>query len=123
MTWTKAPGKLKEGETHPMRALQEVDFAEENTGKYSVRAVATKGVGALHQELEKVRGGQVELERHAKLEVPKALLQSASKIGIHLSLQGDGVTLKDAATVTLRPEERAKDRLRLRLDLEIEGTD
>lgn len=120
--WTPAPRKRGDEATEPLPALKDVDFAEENTGKYALRPVATQGVGALHEQIEKVRSGQVELEQHATVEVPVSLLRSASKIGVHLSLQGDGVTLKDAATITLRPDDR-KGRIRLRLDLEIEGTE
>ena len=104
-------------------AMPEVDFAEETTAKYSVRAVATKGVGALHEEIEKVRAGQVEIAQHASIELPRRLLESAARIGVHLSLQGDAVTLKDATTFTLAPEQREKGRIRLRLDLEIEGVE
>jgi hypothetical protein len=121
VTWTKAAGK-PESQTEPMRALQDVDFAEESTGKFSVRAVATKGVGAIHEELEKVRGGQVELEHSSRLEVPRALLEATSKLGIHLSFQGEDVALRDAATVVLQPDQ-PKGRIRLRLELEIEGTE
>lgn len=120
--WTPAPRKRGDEATEPLQALKDVDFAEENTGKYALRTVATQGVGALHEQIEKVRSGQVELEQHATIEVPASLLRSASKIGIHLSLQGDGVTLKDAATIALRPDD-GKGRIRLRLDLEIEGTE
>jgi len=122
VSWTAAPRKRGDEATEPLQALKDVDFAEENTGKYALRPVATQGVGALHEQIEKVRSGQVELEQHATVEVPVSLLRSASKIGVHLSLQGDGVTLKDAATITLRPDDR-KGRIRLRLDLEIEGTE
>jgi signal recognition particle receptor subunit beta len=104
-------------------AMPEVDFAEETTAKYSVRAVATKGGGALHEEIEKVRSGQIEIAQHASIELPRRLLESASRIGVHLSLQGDAVTLKDATTFTLAPEQREKGRIRLRLDLEIEGVE
>jgi signal recognition particle receptor subunit beta len=117
------PAAAGVGETQPMRALQDVDFAEETTAKYSVRAVATKGAGALHEEIEKVRAGQVELERHAKLALPRALLRKTARIGVHLSLQGEEVSLKDAVSVPLTADEREKDTLRLRIDLEIEGTD
>lgn len=122
VTWTAAPRKRGDEATEPLQALKDVDFAEENTGKYALRPVATQGVGALHEQIEKVRSGQVELEQHATVEFPVSLLRAASKIGVHLSLQGDGVTLKDAATIALRPDDR-KGRIRLRLDLEIEGTD
>jgi signal recognition particle receptor subunit beta len=101
----------------------EVQFAEETTAKYSVRAVETKGVGALHEEIEKVRAGQVEVAHHATVELPRRLLLSSSRIGVHLSLQGETVSLRDAATFTLGPEQRDKGRIRLRLDLEIEGVD
>lgn len=122
VTWTAAPRKRGAETTEPLQALKDVDFAEENTGKYALRPVATQGVGALHEQIEKVRSGQVELEQHATVEFPVSLLRSASKIGVHLSLQGDDVTLKDAATIALRPDDR-KGRIRLRLDLEIEGTE
>jgi len=121
VTWMPAPPRKKGEEgTEPMQALKDVDFAEENTGKYALRPVATKGVGALHEQIEKVRSGQVELEQHATIQVPAAVLHAASKIGVHLSFQGDGVTLKDAATIALGPDD-AKGRIRLRLDLEIEA--
>jgi signal recognition particle receptor subunit beta len=116
--WMPAARK-GDGQTQPMQALKDVDFAEENTGKYAVRAVLTRGVGALHEQIEKVRSGQVELQQHATVEVPAGVLRAASKLGVHLSFQGDGVTLKDATTITLGPDD-AKGRVRLRLDLEIE---
>ena len=120
--WTTTTSKKSDEDTKPLAALKDVDFAEENTGKYAVRSVATKGGDALHDEIEKVRTGHVELQQHATLEIPAGLLQSASKIGVHLSFQGDGVTLKDVVTIPLGPADRSG-RLRLRLDLEIEGGD
>ncbi len=62
----------------------------------------------------------VELQRQARLLVPSALLRTAAKIGVHLSFQGAEVSLKDVTTVALEPADRTG-RLRLRLDLEIEG--
>jgi signal recognition particle receptor subunit beta len=75
---------------------------------------------APHRALPPDADATVELQRQARLLVPSSLLRSAAKIGVHLSFQGAEVSLKDVTTVTLEPADRTG-RLRLRLDLEIEG--
>lgn len=120
--WTPVRRKGSDEDTKPGPALKDVDFAEENTAKYAVRSVPTKGGAALHDEIEKVRTGHVEVQQHATLEVPAGLLRSASKIGVHLSFQGEKLTLKDVVTIPLQQPDHSG-RLRLRLDLEIEEGD
>jgi signal recognition particle receptor subunit beta len=97
-----------------------LEFAEEDTGKHQVRAVATKGRVDIHQELEKLRAmaaapapraasrasrdverrlqdllvpgqsARQEIKRKASVEVPGELLRDASALKIHLGLDVDG---------------------------------
>ena len=113
---TGAKKRLSE-DTKP-GSVKEVDFAEENTGKYAVRAVPVKEGPALHAEIEQLREGQLEVSHHAAVELPEALLKEARRIGIHLTFQGERLSLRDVTTVQLDPAS-PRERIRLQLDIEI----
>jgi signal recognition particle receptor subunit beta len=97
----------------------EVEFAEEDTGKLTVRPVATKGTTDIGQELEKLRrqprdrpakvatldspeeetppglaprgrDARQEVQRKAALEVPPHLLKGLTDLRIHLGFDRDG---------------------------------
>ena len=111
-----AAGKRPADEAKPA-PVKEVDFAEENTGKYAVRAVPVKEVSELRDEIEQLREGQLEVAHHAAVELPEALLKEARRIGVHLTFQGERLSLRDVTTVQLDP---ASPRARIRLQLDIE---
>ena len=97
----------------------QVEFAEEDTGKLTVRRVATKGTTDIGQELEKLRrrpgtrpakvatrdmpkeetppglaprdrNARQEVQRKAALEVPPHLLKGLTDLRIHLGFDRDG---------------------------------
>jgi signal recognition particle receptor subunit beta len=129
-----------------------LEFAEEDTDKHEVRAVATKGKVDIQQELEKLRaiaaspsprhavprasreverrlqdllvpgqGARQEIRRKASVEVPAALLKSASALKIHLGLEGDDGEEAVPEAVTVKLAGNRLERLTLHLDLEVKG--
>ncbi len=112
-----APQKPVE-ETKLAGSAEAVGFAEKNTGPYPVRVVPVQEAPALHAEIEQLREGQLEVAHHAAVELPETLLKEARRIGVHLTFQGERLSLRDVTTVQLDPA-NPRERIRLQLDIEI----
>jgi hypothetical protein len=134
-------------------AIQEVkvEFAEEVTGKFDVRPVATLERTDLEQELEKLRtaatraktsasasremdrlvaglleggkGTRQEVKRKATVEVPEQALRGATGFRLNLVFEKDGrdQVVENVLLVKLVGNTRQLDRLNLKLDLDLKG--
>jgi len=128
-----------------------VEFAEEVTGKFEVRPVATLDPTDLEQELEKLRtaaerakasattsremdrlvaglldggkGTRQEVKRKATVEVPEKALRGATGFRLSLVFEKDGrdEVVENVLLVKLVGNTRQLDRLNLKLDLDLKG--
>jgi signal recognition particle receptor subunit beta len=128
-----------------------VEFAEEVTGKFEVRPVATLDRTDLEQELEKLRaaagrakasaiasremdrlvaglldggkGTRQEVKRKATVEVPEKALRGATGFRLNVVLEKDGrdEVVENVLLVKLVGNTRQLDRLNLKLDLDLKG--
>ena len=128
-----------------------VEFAEEVTGKFEVRPVATLDPTDLEQELEKLRaaagrakasaiasremdrlvaglleggkGTRQEVKRKATVEVPEKALRGATGFRLNVVLEKDGrdEVVENVLLVKLVGNTRQLDRLNLKLDLDLKG--
>jgi signal recognition particle receptor subunit beta len=129
----------------------EVEFAEEDTGKYAVRPVRTRAALDIQAELAKLRAmassaparpasssthAEVErlfqdlagpdrrareVRRKAALEVPAALLEGASEMRLKVALVRDGKEEPLQGGVVVKLPGGRREQLLLRLDLELKG--
>ncbi len=108
-----------------------VEFAEEDTGRRRLRAVATREGAEIDRTLERLRSvarpeapeppprppDVSALESSISLTLPARVLEEASALGVHVSLAGRSVSLHDAVSFRL-PEGRGR-RITLRLEIEL----
>ena len=133
-SFTSAPNAHALADLVPDPPAEDValEFAEEDTDKHQVRAVATKGRVVIHEELEKLRamaaapaprqtsrgnreverrlqdllvpdqGARQEIKRKASVEVPASLLKEASALKIHFGLDVEGGEESVSEAVTIK---------------------
>jgi hypothetical protein len=146
---SRGPARRSSSPSAPLPA-EDLEFAEEDTGKHAVRPVPIRDHVDIQKRLEELRDmatgrsprtpsftgvdrrlqdillpdrdSRPEVKRKVSLDVPANLLKTSPSLRLHLGFEGDAgeAMIRDAVTVRLSGNKRL-DRLTLHLDLELKG--